>query len=92
MRGNGDEEEIGLLWIQRAEVRLSDVFEEEAFAGVFAGDFPRRLEERVGISVGVYVDFELPLHLRVIEPEGVRRVVDVGVIFILGLRNVNRGL
>lgn len=92
MRGNRDEEEIGFLWIQRAEVRLSDVFEEVAFAGVFAGDFPRRLEERVGISVGVDVDFELPLHLRVIEPEGVWRVVDVGVIFVLGLRNVNRGL
>lgn len=61
------------------ESTLSDVLEEVAFAGVFAGEFPRRVEIGFRISVGIHEDLELLLHLLVVEAESLlRRVEDAG--------------
>lgn len=76
---NRKEEKVSSTRIIGEESALSDVLEEVAFAGVFAGEFPRRVEIGFRISVGIHEDLELLLHLLVVEAESLlRRVEDAG--------------
>jgi len=79
--GDGDEEEVRLIGVLGAEATLSDVLEEIALTGVLPGELPRRLVERVGIPIRVYVHLELLLHLLVVKLEHTRRVVRVRILF-----------
>lgn len=78
MTGDGDEEEVRLIGVLRAEATLSDVLEEIALTGVLSGELPRRLVEGFGIPIGVYINLEILLHLVIVELEDARRVVGVG--------------
>lgn len=76
MSGDGDEEEIGLLRILSPKRALADVLEEVALAGVLSGELPGGLVERLGVTVRVDVDLEIPHHALVVQLECLRRVVD----------------
>ncbi|WVZ11618.1 hypothetical protein V8G54_016148 [Vigna mungo] len=78
---DGDEEEVRLIGVVGAEVTLSDVLKEIALAGVLPSELPRRLVERVGIPIRVYIHLELLLHLLVVELEHTRRVKRVRIQF-----------
>lgn len=81
MTRDGDEEEVRLIGVFGAEVTLSDVLKEIALAGVLPSELPRRLVERVGIPVRVYIHLELLLHLLVVQLEDTRRVKRVRIQF-----------
>jgi len=72
---------VRLIGVFGAEATLSDVLEEIALTGVLPGELPRRLVERVGIPIRVYVHLELLLHLLVVQLEHPRRVVRVRILF-----------
>lgn len=75
--GDRDEEEVSPVGIVGAEATLANVLEEVALAGVLPSELPRRLVERVGIAVGVYVHLESPLHLGIVQAENARRMVNI---------------
>lgn len=75
--GDRDEEEVSPIGIVGTEATLANILEEVALAGVLPGELPRRLVERVGIAVGVYVHLESPLHLGIVQPENARRMVNI---------------
>ena len=81
MTRDGDEEEVRLVGVFGAEMTLSDVLEEIALTGVLPSELPRRLVERVGIPIRVYVHLELFLHLLVVQLEHTRRVKRVRIQF-----------
>ena len=63
---NRKEKEVSSTRIVGDESALSDVLEEVSFAGVFSGEFPRRVKIRFRISVGIHEHLELLLHLLVV--------------------------
>lgn len=69
-----NEEEVSEMRIEGEESTLSDVLEEVAFTCVLAGEFPRRVEIGIRISVRVHEHLELLLHLLVITSESLRGV------------------
>lgn len=83
MAGNGDEEEVSLIGIQGPESALANVLEEIALAGILPGELPRGLVESVGISIRVYVDLEIGLHVGEIQPENLGRMVNIGELLVV---------
>lgn len=77
MAGDRDEEEVSLIGIVGAEATLANVLEEVALAGVLPGELSRSLVVRVGIAVGVYVNLESLLHLRVVQTENLRQMENI---------------
>lgn len=80
---DGNEEEVCLIGIFGAEATVSDILEEIAFTGILSGELPRRLVERVGIPIWVYINLELLLHFLIVQLEHARRVVRVRNLFFL---------
>lgn len=83
MAGNGDEEEVSLIGIQGPESALANVLEEIALAGILPGELPRGLVESVGISIWIYVDLEIGLHIGEIQPENLGRMVNIGELLVV---------
>ena len=83
MAGNGDEEEVSLIGIQSPESALPNVLEEIALAGILPGELPRGLVESVGISIWIYVDLEIGLHVGEIQPENLGRMVNIGELLVV---------
>ena len=83
MTRDGNEEEVCLIGIFGAEATVSDILEEIAFTGILSGELPRRLVERVGIPIWVYINLELLLHFLIVQLEHARRVVRVRNLFFL---------
>ena len=83
MAGNGDEEEVSLIGIQGPEPALANVLEEIALAGILPGELPRGLVESVGISIWIYVDLEIGLHVGEIQPENLGRMVNIGELLVV---------
>lgn len=75
---NRNEKQVCSVRIVRPEPTLPNVLEEIALARVLASELPRRLVKRVGIAVRVYKNLEVPLHRRIVQPENVGQVVDIG--------------
>lgn len=78
MTRDRDEEQMGFIRIVSAEATLSNVLEEIPLAGVLPSELPGRLIERLGVAIRVYVNLEIPLHLGVVQPKNLRRVIDAG--------------
>ena len=91
MAGNGDEEEVSLIGIQSPESALPNVLEEIALAGILPGELPRGLVESVGISIWIYVDLEIGLHVGEIQPENLGRMVNIGELLVVVINGAGGG-
>ena len=91
MAGNGDEEEVSLIGIQGPESALPNVLEEIALAGILPGELPRGLVESVGISIWIYVDLEIGLHVGEIQPENLGRMVNIGELLVVVINGAGGG-
>lgn len=76
-----NEEELCFIGIFGSEATLSDILEEIALTRILSGELPRRLVERFGITIRVYINLELLLHFLKVQLEHARRVVRVRKLF-----------
>lgn len=76
MARDRDEEKVRAVRIKSSKLALSDVLKEEPLACILPCQLPRRLEEGVRISVWIYENLEILLHLCVIPREHLGKVVD----------------
>ena len=70
-----NKEEMSAIRIVRPKPTLSDILKEITLARILSRQLPRRLVECVGISIWIYKHLEIPLHLLVIPPKHLRRVI-----------------
>lgn len=77
MTRDRNEEEVSLIRIIRTESTISNILEEVTLAGVLAGELPGRLVKRIGIPIRIYIHLEILLHLPIIQPKNLRRMINI---------------
>lgn len=68
---------MGLIRIFGAEVTLSNILEEVTLTCILASELPGSLVKSIWIAIWVYINLEFALHLRIIQPKNLSRVVDI---------------
>lgn len=81
------EEQISLIWILRTKPTLPDILKEISLTRILSCQLPRRLVKRIRIPIRIYVNLELPLHLGVIQPKNLRRMIYIRQFLHLIVRN-----
>ena len=90
MAWDRNEKEVCLIRIFSAEATLSNILKEVTLTCILASELPGSLVKSIGIAIWVYINLEFPLHLRVIQPKNLRRVIHIRDLIICSILNASQ--